>query len=57
MPSAAQLAGRLERQLSRLFSGEGAGAAVWARANVELEALEGVLEREPEGPFSAELTR
>lgn len=60
MPSAVQLAGRLHQKLGRLVALDGErGSAVSARAATfaALDALEGALERQPAGPFSAELCR
>ena len=57
MPSAVQLAKRVEQQLNRLFGGEGMVGSARAATFAALDALEGALEREPAGPFSSELTR
>lgn len=57
MPSAVQLVGRLERQLGPVLSAERCTSASRNAAVETLDALAPVLEREPAGPFSNELTR
>lgn len=60
MPSAVQLVGRIERQFNRLSSGRltAASARAGRGATIDaLDALEGTLDRGPDGPFSNELSR